>query len=312
MSNKPSTGMRVTAWLLILMKLTKLVKVVKFFKIAKPLITIVTMTISAVAYTFWLGPWFAVGVVAMLFIHEIGHVAAMRMRGYEPSAPVFIPFLGAVVFGPKMTSRDDEAFIGIGGPILGGLAAAITLGAWYFTEDKQSDTAVILLMISYVGMFLNVFNLMPIRPLDGGRVTQAVGSWFKYIGVGALAVFSTMFHEPVILFIWILVMPEITVIPLRLRAAVATLMWVVMVTLMALGYSSQPFWVDIIDVVASSILTIGLMAQAHGNTDFADEDDNRPPLQKSEKFSWFIRYAILTAMLVGLMAYQVQHLPTVQ
>lgn len=312
MSNKPSTGMLALAWLLIVSKLTKLVKLAKFVKIAKPLITVVTMSISAVAYAFWLGPWFAIGLVVMLFIHEMGHVVAMQMRGYKASAPVFIPFLGAVIFGPRMTNRDDEAFIGIGGPILGGLAAAITLGIWFFIEDKESDLAVILLMISYVGMFLNIFNLMPIRPLDGGRVTQAIGPWFKYVGVAALAVFSALFQEPVILFIWILVMPEITFLPLRLRAAISSLMWVTMVALMAMGYSSQPFWVDILDCVLAAILTAGLLFQASTGEDLADEDDNRPHLSTQERIGWFVRFTALTVILVGLMAFQVQHLPAVQ
>ena len=107
-------------------------------------------------------------------------------------------------------------------------------------------------------------------------------------------------------------MPEITAIPLYLRGAIASFLWTAMVALMALGYSTQPFWVDFIDCFVAGILTAGLLAQWHGNTDFADEDDNRPPLQRSEKMSWFIRYTILTVVLVGLTAYQIQHLPTVQ
>lgn len=312
MSNKSSTGMRLLAWVLIFGKLTKLVKMAKFVKLAKPLITVITMSISAVAYAFWLGPWFAIGLVGMLFIHEMGHVVAMKMRGYKASAPVFIPFLGAVIFGPRMTDRDDEAFIGIGGPVLGGLAAIVTLGIWFFIEDKGSDLAVILLMVSYVGMFLNVFNLMPIRPLDGGRVTQAVGPWFKYVGVVALAIFSALFQEPVILFVWILVMPEVTFLPLRLRAVVAGLMYVAMVTLMAMGYSSQPFWVDVLDCVLASVLMLALVAQAVTDTDLAHEDDGRPHLDRAMRFGWFVRYAILTVILVGFMAYQVQQLPVVQ
>lgn len=312
MSNKPSTGLRALAWLGILGKLSKLAKFVKFIKIAKPLITVITMTISAVAYAFWLGPWFAIGLVVMLFIHEMGHVAAMKMRGYKASAPVFIPFLGAVIFGPRMTDRDDEAFIGIGGPVLGGLAAAVTLGIWFFIENKESDLAVILLMVSYVGMFLNVFNLMPIRPLDGGRVTQAVGPWFKYVGVIALAIFSAMFREPVILFVWILVMPEVTFLHLRIRAGIAGLMYVAMVALMAMGYSTQPFWVDVLDCVLAGVLALGLVAQAATNTDLAHEDDHRPHLERAGRMSWFVRYAILTVVLVGLMAYEVSQLPTVQ
>lgn len=310
MSKKPSTGTRAILWLFILGKFAKLAKLAKFAKIAKPLITVVTMSISAVAYAFWLGPWFAIGLVMMLFIHEMGHVAAMRMRGYKASAPVFIPFLGAVIFGPRMTGRDDEAFIGIGGPVLGGLAAAIALGAWYFVDDKKSDLAIILMMVSYVGMFINVFNLIPIRPLDGGRVTQAVGPWFKYVGIVALAILSAMFHEPVILFVWIVVMPEITFLPLSLRAVMAVLLWLVMVVLMMMGYSNQPYWVDIVDGVCAGLLALAIVAQAVTNTDPASEDDDRPHLEHAQRVAWFILYAALTIILIGLMAFQIQQLPT--
>jgi len=288
----------------------KVAKLSKFFKLAKPLVTVITMSISAVAYAFWLGPWFSVGLVAMLFIHEMGHVAAMQMRGYKASAPVFIPFLGAVIFAPRMTSRDDEAFIGIGGPVLGGLAAAMVLGVWYFVEDKESDLAIILLMVSYIGMFLNVFNLMPIRPLDGGRITQAIGPWFKYIGVITLCLFSIYFREPVILFVWIFVMPEITFLPLKLRAIICSFMWIGMVTLMSMGYGSQPVWVDVMDCVLGAVLTGFLIFQAIEGIDPADEDDNRSNLTNTQRINWFIRYGLLTIILVGLMVYQVQQLPT--
>lgn len=313
MDNKSSASVqfRPITWLIIITKLSKLVKLVKFAKLAKPMITVITMSISAIAYAFWLGPWFAIGLVVMIFIHEMGHVIAMKMRGYELSAPVFIPFLGAVIFAPRMNTRDDEAFIGIGGPILGGLAAAVTLGIWFFIEDKESDLAVIILMISYIGMFINVFNLMPIRPLDGGRVTQAVGSWFKYVGVAILVVFSAVSREPVVLFIWILVMPEITFLSLRLRVITIQTMWFAMVALMLMGYSSQPFWVDLLDCVLAGVIALDMMAQAARNTDIAAEDDDRPHLQFAGRVGWFVRYAVLIFLLVGLMMLQVQHLPTV-
>ncbi len=311
MAKSPSTSSRFFTWMFIITKLTKLAKLAKFAKLAKPLITVVTMSISAVAYAFWLGPWFAIGLVIMLFIHEMGHVIALRMRGYEASAPVFIPFLGAVIFGPRMTNRDDEAFVGIGGPVLGGLAAAIVLGVWWFIEDKTSDLAIILLMISYVGMFLNVFNLMPIRPLDGGRITQAVGPWFKYVGVATLGLFSVFFREPVVLFIWILIMPEVTILPARLRAGIASVMWVAMVALMLLGYSTQPYWVDIIDAVFAAFLVMVMIFQVQAGEDMAEEDNQRPQLSKELRVAWFVRFVLLTAVLVGLMAYQIMNLPAV-
>lgn len=310
-SQKSWFSKRLLPAVLILAKASKLAKAAKFLKIAKPMITLVTMSISAIAYAFWLGPWFAIGLVGMLFVHEMGHVVAMRMRGYDASAPVFIPFLGAVIFGPRMTCRDDEAFIGIGGPVLGSLAAAAVLTIWYFLPNKESDLAVILLMVSYVGMFLNVFNLVPIRPLDGGRVTQAVGSWFRYVGVAALAAASVLFQEPVILFIWILVLPEITVIPLRLRAVLGVLLWVAMVTLMAMGYSEQPFWVDVVDIVFAGMLVVMNGIMAYGDVDPAQEDDERPPLAPKDRMRWLAYYGGLTVVLLTLMFYQVQQLPVV-
>ncbi len=295
--------------LLVSTKLTKLAKAAKFLKVAKPMITLVTMSISAIAYAFWLGPWFAIGLVGMLFVHEMGHVFAMQKRGFQASAPVFIPFLGAVIFAPKMDSRDDEAFIGIGGPVLGSLAALAVLGVWFLVGDKESDLAVILLMVSYVGIFLNLFNLVPIRPLDGGRITQAVGPWFKYVGVAALAVVSFLFQEPVILFIWILVLPEITALPLKLRAMLGVGLWVSMVTLMGLGYSHQPFWIDVFDSVMAALLVAMNAVLAWKEIDPAIEDDERPALSKRERLNWLGWYVLLTVFLVTVMAYQIQHIP---
>lgn len=307
--SKPSAGMRTLIWISVFAKFTKLVKLTKFIKLAKPLITIVSMSISALVYAFWLGPWFSIGLVTMLFIHEMGHVAAMKARGYKASAPVFIPFLGAAIFGPKMTNRDDEAFIGIGGPAIGGLAAVITFGAWFFIDDKTSSTAIVLLMTSYTATFLNVFNLIPIRPLDGGRVTQTIGGWFKYVGVVALGVFSMILREPVVLFVWILVMSEITFLHLRLRAMIAGLMWIAMSALMIMGYSTQPVWVDIMDSILAGVLAFGLVAQASTNTDPAHEDDNRPQLEPKKRLEWFIRYTTLTVILGGLFLLEIQYLP---
>lgn len=301
---------RFLPWVIIVTKMSKLLKAAKFLKVAKPMITVVTMSLSAVAYAFWLGPWFAVGLIGMLFIHEWGHIIAMNMRGYKASAPVFIPFLGAVIFAPKMTSRDDEAFIGIGGPLVGGLAAAAFFGLWALMPDKESNAAVIILMISYVGLFLNVFNLLPIRPLDGGRITQAVGSWFKYIGVGALALGTALFQEPVLLFIWILVMPELTALSIRVRGYISAALWVLMTALMVMGYSTQPFWVDVVDIVFAGLIAGTTLWMGLVDEDPVLEDDERPELSSEGKWRWFIYYAALTVLLVGLMVMQVGYLPT--
>jgi len=306
--NKPK---KKNFWFLIttfvIAKMSKLVKLVKLFKLAKPLVMVVSMSISAVAYAFYLGPWFAIGLVGMLFVHEMGHVAAMRMKGYETKAPVFIPFLGAVIFAPPMHKRDDEAFIGIGGPVLGSFGALLVFAAWFLIEDKQSNLAVITLMVSYVGMFLNIFNLIPISPLDGGRITQAIGPWFKYVGVLLLAVFSALFREPVILFIWLLVLSEVTVLPRNLRSLLACGLWLAMVILMALGYSEQPGWVDFMDCCLG-LAIVG--ASFSGELfDATDESSQRPQLRLQHRFGWLLAYIILLITLVAVMSVQVQHLP---
>ena len=78
--------------MVIFAKSIKLVVIFKAMKFTKVLVTLVSMLLSAVIYGFWLGPWFGIGLVLMLFIHEMGHVIALRLKGFETSGPVFIPF----------------------------------------------------------------------------------------------------------------------------------------------------------------------------------------------------------------------------
>ena len=293
--------------LTILGKSAKLLKVLKAFKIAKPFLTLATMSLSFFAYAFWLGPWFALALVLLLFVHEMGHVAAMRLRGLGTPTPVFIPFLGAAIFAPKFKSRDEEAFVGYGGPLLGSIAAIAVFGAYLLTP-RDSDLATILLAASYAGVFLNLFNLLPISPLDGGRVTQAVGTWFKYIGLFLLAIFSIALREPVILLIWILVLTELNIVPVRIRAVLSVVFALSMGILMYLGYSTQPFWIDIVDYVFATILSAVNVLKAISPED-ADEKDDRPGLTKRQRFQWAGLYGGLTVLLVIAIVIQAQYLP---
>ncbi len=105
--------------LAMLAKSAKLLKLLKLLKVAKPFVLLVSMSISAIAYAFLLGPWLSILFVALLLVHEMGHVIAMKLKGYDTPTPVFIPFLGAAIFAPKFEDRDTEAFVGYGGPLLG-------------------------------------------------------------------------------------------------------------------------------------------------------------------------------------------------
>ena len=135
----------------------------------KVLTTAGSMLVSIAAYA-WIWGWrFAVGFVLLIFVHELGHVLELRRQGVPASAPLFIPFLGAVV-GMKQLPDDawKEARVALAGPILGSIGAAVV---WIAAEATGSE---FLLALAFVGFFLNLFTLIPIVPLDGGRAAAAL------------------------------------------------------------------------------------------------------------------------------------------
>ena len=95
---------------------------------AKLLTTSGSMLVSVAAYALIWGWRFAIGFVVLLFIHEMGHVIALRREGVEASAPVFIPFVGALVWAKSLGGNAlAEARVGLAGPILGTIGAAACL-----------------------------------------------------------------------------------------------------------------------------------------------------------------------------------------
>jgi Zn-dependent protease len=162
-------------------KLKGLLSVLKLGKVGG---TVISMFVTTGAYAL-LFPWqFAVGLVVMILIHELGHVWAAKKRGLPVSAPTFIPFLGALIT-MKRHPRDaeTEAYLAFGGPFIGTAGA---LGAFWLGTILDSP---LLYTIAMVGLFLNLINLLPIHPLDGGRIVTAVSRWFWLLGlVGGLAV----------------------------------------------------------------------------------------------------------------------------
>jgi Zn-dependent protease len=157
-----------------------------------------SMLVSIAAYALLWGWQFAVGFVVLLFVHELGHVLEARRQGLPVSAPVFIPFLGAMILlkgNPQDAWR--EAKVAIAGPILGSVGAA---GAWALGEALDSD---LLVALAFTGFFLNLFNLLPIVPLDGGRIVAAVHPvlW----GLGLLGLLGLAFLAPNPILIVILV-----------------------------------------------------------------------------------------------------------
>jgi Zn-dependent protease len=161
--------------------------------------TSASMLVSIVAYQLIFGWLFAVGFVLLLLLHELGHVFQLRREGINASAPMFIPFLGAVISAKSL--GDDaaaEARVGLAGPILGSLATLIPLGIWLATGSDFWRA------LAFIGFFLNLFNLVPILPLDGGRAMAALSPWVWLVGLGALVAMVFVFPSPILLLILVL------------------------------------------------------------------------------------------------------------
>ena len=150
----------------------------------------VTAFISVVAYALIFGWPFAIGIVVLLFIHEMGHAVVMKLKGVPIGGMVFIPLLGAAVFMRQMPKNaKDEAEVGIAGPIAGALASLVCLAL--ALQSAQGPT--IWAPLAYFGFFINLFNLIPIVPFDGGRVLAAIDRriWILgFIGLVGFAVWT--------------------------------------------------------------------------------------------------------------------------
>jgi Zn-dependent protease len=189
-------GLALAAGLLIIKFGAKLKVVLFALPKLKLFTTSASMLVSIAAYQLIFGWPFAVGFVLLLLLHELGHVIQLRREGVEASAPMFIPFLGAVI-SAKSLGKDAaaEARVGLAGPILGTIATLIPLGIWLATGEDFWRA------LAYIGFFLNLFNLLPVVPLDGGRAMAALSPWVWFAGFAGLVVLTFFFPNPIMLLI---------------------------------------------------------------------------------------------------------------
>jgi Zn-dependent protease len=165
----------------------------------KVLTTAGSMLVSIAAYAWIWGLPFAVGFVVLIFIHEFGHVLELRRQGVPASAPLFIPFLGAVI-GMKQLPDDawKEARVALAGPIVGSVGAAAFLVAGTVADSD------LLRALAFVGFFLNLFNLVPIVPLDGGRAVGAIHPVVWLLGLVMMVALAVVSPNPILFLIVII------------------------------------------------------------------------------------------------------------
>jgi len=151
----------------------------QWLKGVKYLGLVVSMLVSIAAFTLVLHDdvLLATGFIFLLLIHELGHVIQLRREGINASIPMFIPFLGAVVIMKEQP--DDaaaEARVGLAGPVLGSLAALVPFAVYLITGANFWG------LLALLGFYINLWNLIPVSPLDGGRAFSALSPYLWPVG----------------------------------------------------------------------------------------------------------------------------------
>lgn len=173
-------------------------------KLGKFLLSGGTMLISVFAYALVYGWAYAAGFVGLIFVHELGHYLAARNRRLSVGLPTFIPFVGAWInLKDQPLDAETEAYVGIAGPMLGSAAAFVL----YLLAREQGSG--LLMALAYAGFMLNLFNLVPLRPLDGGRIVGVVSPRIWFLGVPILIGLFMWRPSPMLLLVALLAGPQL-------------------------------------------------------------------------------------------------------
>jgi Zn-dependent protease len=171
---------------------------------SKALFSILSMLVTVWVYSQLFGWPFAVGFVALLLVHEMGHYVAARQRGLNVGLPAFIPFVGAWINLREMPhDAETEAYVAFAGPFIG------TLGAFACYFYGRYTGQELYIALAYTGFILNLFNLIPVSPLDGGRITQVLSPRIWLVGLPMLVALYIYSPSPMLLMIGILALPNL-------------------------------------------------------------------------------------------------------
>jgi Zn-dependent protease len=150
---------------------------------------ILSLGLYAVAFGWRLG----VVIVLALAAHEFGHYFAYRAYGLSARIPVFIPFFGAYTAGAIAPDLEQDAYIALAGPLTGLVLAALCLGFGIYSKDTFWYAC------ADISAFLNLFNMIPVVPFDGGRVIGAIWAPLWILGGILLIAASWYLHVPILL-----------------------------------------------------------------------------------------------------------------
>ena len=132
---------------------------------------------TIVVFSLFFRDWQAgTGLVFVIGIHEIGHLAMFKLLGINVGLPLFLPFVGAIIMAPSIKNRHIEALAGYGGPLFGTILSIALYLLWLNTKSP------LILKLCFFSTMLNLFNMMPVNPLDEGHVTQIIHPLFHLVG----------------------------------------------------------------------------------------------------------------------------------
>jgi Zn-dependent protease len=158
--------------------------------------TLITMVIAIWFYTLFFGPAFAIGLVVLILVHELGHFIVARWMGLPARLPIFIGPLGAVTSLRRSPGDAGKSgIIAVAGPALGTVAALI---CFLLAEAATPGySRYLLLALAYFGCFLNLINLIPVGFLDGAKVADAIPKWMNVLGLLVVAGVVLLFGNPI-------------------------------------------------------------------------------------------------------------------
>lgn len=177
----------------VLLKAKVLLTALSFANLGSLLFSFSTMFLSFGAYGIAYGWSFGAMFVLLILVHELGHYVSMRLAKLDPGLPVFVPFLGAWVKMSKLPENEAlNAWVALAGPLFGGLFAIILVFLGYFSKNS------FLVASGNVGCILNLFQLLPTRPLDGGFIAPVLGKWQLLLGLLALFLLALILQAPML------------------------------------------------------------------------------------------------------------------
>ncbi len=172
---------------------------VKVLKLSKFLTTGLSMIVMIASYAYIYGWKYAIGIVLLIFVHEMGHLYFAKLKKLDVSLPVFIPFVGAFIkLKQEPQDAKTESFVALGGPLVGMVGAFACFAAALFANSSLWGA------LAYFGFFITVFNMIPVHPLDGGRIAAALSPVMWIVGIIVMAIMLIYYFNPIALLILIM------------------------------------------------------------------------------------------------------------